>query len=228
MFCTKCGKEISDDSQFCIYCGAKQNPMISTSIDRVTQRTRSNERIINKKIIAVIAVIVLALVVVRPIVTGRSVEKTINVLFDAINDGDAEKMLSVIPEEQVDYAVQKSGLTKEEYIKKANGLLNNLKTGKGLNLDELGEGYSLDNISLKYNIISETDYSEEELKQLNEKLKQENIQDGSIKKAKKVKISVDMKLGSKEIKTAVNSELEMIKIKNKWYITDMDGANSVL
>lgn len=81
MFCTKCGKEISDDSQFCIHCGAKQTPMVSVPIDRKIQKSGNNKKIANKKIIAVIAVIVIALVVVRPIVTGRSVEKTIDVFL---------------------------------------------------------------------------------------------------------------------------------------------------
>lgn len=81
MFCTKCGKEISDDSQFCIHCGAKQKPMVSVHIDRKNQKPRSKTKIVNKKIIAVIAIVVFALVVVRPIVTGRSVEKTIDVFL---------------------------------------------------------------------------------------------------------------------------------------------------
>jgi len=226
MFCTKCGKEISDDSQFCIHCGAKQTPMVSVPIDRKIQKSRSNTKIINKKIIAVIAVIVLALVVIRPIVTGRSVEKTVDVLFDAINDGDGEKMLSVMPDEQVDYVVREAGVTKEEYINKINTALNELKTGKGLGTLGESSSESINSISLSYDIVSKTDCSEEELKQLNVKLKEKNIQD--VKKAKKVKISISAKLNSAEVKSAMTSELQMIKIKNKWYITDLDGMDSIL
>lgn len=226
MFCTKCGKEISDDSQFCIHCGAKQTPMVSVPIDRKIQKSRSNTKIINKKIIAVIAVIVLTLVVIRPIVTGRSVEKTVDVLFDAINDGDGEKMLSVMPDEQVDYVVNTAGVTKEEYINKINESLNELKTGKGLGSLIGSSSISINSISLSYDIVSKTDCSEEELKQLNEKLKEKNIQD--VKKVKKVKISISAKINSAEVKSAMTSELQMIKIKNKWYITDLDGMDSVL
>ena len=226
MFCTKCGKEISDDSQFCIHCGAKQTPMVSVPIDRKIQKSRSNTKIINKKIIAVIAVIVFALVVVRPIVVGRSVEKTVDVLFDAINDGDGEKMLSVMPDEQVDYVVNTAGVTKEEYINKINESLNELKTGKGLGSLIGSSSISINSISLSYDIVSKTDCSEEELKQLNEKLKEKNIQD--VKKVKKVKISISAKINSAEVKSAMTSELQMIKIKNKWYITDLDGMDSVL
>lgn len=226
MFCTKCGKEISDDSQFCIHCGAKQTPMVSVPIDRKIHKSRSNTKIINKKIIAVIAVIVLALVVVRPIVTGRSIEKTVDVLFDAINDGDGEKMLSVMPDEQVNYMVNKAGVTKEEYINKINDSFNELKTGKGLGSLAGSSSISISSISLSYDIVSKTDCSEEELKQLNEKLKEKNIQD--VKKAKKVKISISAKINSAEVKSAMTSELQMIKIKNKWYITDLDGMDSVL
>lgn len=226
MFCTKCGKEISDDSQFCIHCGEKQTPMVNVTIDRKIRKSRSNTKIINKKIIAVIAVIVLALVVVRPIVVGRSVEKTVDVLFDAINDGDGEKMLSVMPDEQVDYVVNKAGVTREEYINKINDSLNEVKTGKGLGSLAGSSSISINSISLSYDIVSKTDCSEEELKQLNEKLKEKNIQD--VKKAKKVKISISAKINSAEVKSAMTSELQMIKIKNKWYITDLDGMDSVL
>ena len=226
MFCTKCGKEISDDSQFCIHCGAKQTPMVSVPIGRKIQKSRSNTKIINKKIIAVIAVIVLTLVVIRPIVTGRSVEKTVDVLFDAINDGDGEKMLSVMPDEQVDYVVNTAGVTKEEYINKINESLNELKTGKGLGSLIGSSSISINSISLSYDIVSKTDCSEEELKQLNEKLTEKNIQD--VKKVKKVKISISAKINSAEVKSAMTSELQMIKIKNKWYITDLDGMDSVL
>ena len=61
---------------------------------------------------------------------------------------------------------------------------------------------------------------------MNEKLKEKNIQD--VKKAKKVKISISAKINSAEVKSAMTSELQMIKIKNKWYITDLDGMDSVL
>lgn len=226
MFCTNCGKEISDDSQFCIHCGAKQTPMVSVPIDRKIQKSGNNKKIANKKIIAVIAVIVFALVVVRPIVTGRSVEKTIDVFFDAINDGDGEKMLSVMPDEQVDYVVREAGVTKEEYINKINTALNELKTGKGLGTLGESSSASINSVSLNYDIVSEIDYSEEELKQLNEKLKEKDIQD--VKKAKKVKISIGAKINSAELKSAMSSELQMIKIKNKWYITDLDGMDSIL
>ena len=170
--------------------------------------------------------IVLTLVVIRPIVTGRSVEKTVDVLFDAINDGDGEKMLSVMPDEQVDYVVNTAGVTKEEYINKINESLNELKTGKGLGSLIGSSSISINSISLSYDIVSKTDCSEEELKQLNEKLKEKNIQD--VKKVKKVKISISAKINSAEVKSAMTSELQMIKIKNKWYITDLDGMDSVL
>ena len=76
---------------------------------------------------------------------------------------------------------------------------------------------------MSYDIVSKTDCSEEELKQLNVKLKEKNIQD-----VKKVKISISAKLNSAEVKSAMTSELQMIKIKNKWYITDLDGMDSIL
>ena len=49
MFCTKCGKEISDDSQFCIHCGAKQTPMVSVPIDRKIQKSGNNKKLQIKK-----------------------------------------------------------------------------------------------------------------------------------------------------------------------------------
>lgn len=135
-------------------------------------------------------------------------------------------MLSVMPDKQVDYVIKEAGVTKEEYVNKINDSLNELKAGKGLGALGESSSASINSISLNYDIVSETDYSEEELKELNKKLKEKNIQE--VKKAKKVKISIGAKINSAELKSAMSSELQMIKIKNKWYITDLDGMDSVL
>lgn len=68
MFCTKCGKEISDDSQFCIHCGAKQNT-INLSPNNITRGNLKKIGILNKKIIIGIVAIVLVIAIARPLVS---------------------------------------------------------------------------------------------------------------------------------------------------------------
>ena len=43
MFCHKCGKEISSESNFCMYCGKKQ-PSNGSSINASTMHTRKKTR----------------------------------------------------------------------------------------------------------------------------------------------------------------------------------------
>lgn len=52
MYCTKCGKQISDDSQFCCYCGARQTPIVNnnTPINTANKKTKIKIPLKNKKI----------------------------------------------------------------------------------------------------------------------------------------------------------------------------------
>ena len=48
MYCTKCGKQISDDSQFCCYCGARQIPIANNNapINTANKKTKIKIRIL--------------------------------------------------------------------------------------------------------------------------------------------------------------------------------------
>ena len=72
MFCTKCGKEISDDSQFCIHCGAKQTPMVSVPIDRKIQKSGNNKKIASKKTSIVFSTLL-------PVTIGLTTTKAITI-----------------------------------------------------------------------------------------------------------------------------------------------------
>ncbi|MFR9099056.1 MAG: zinc-ribbon domain-containing protein [Anaerostipes hadrus] len=43
MYCTKCGKQISDDSQFCCYCGARQTPIVNNNTPINTANKNKNQ-----------------------------------------------------------------------------------------------------------------------------------------------------------------------------------------
>lgn len=222
MYCTKCGKEISNDSQFCGYCGARQTPMVNTIIDTSNKKTKTKIGFKNKKIIIGIIAVVLACVIIVPIVKGRSIENTIDLLMEAFNDMDAEKMLDTMSEDQVNYVINKTSGGREEYIKAGNQYL--LEFKKGLQ-SQAGGGYSLDDISLDYEIVSERDSTEEEIKKLNESLQEENI--NPVKDAKQITISVTLKAGTSEVKSYNNIDLQMMKVKNKWCLTDLDGIEDL-
>ena len=219
MYCTKCGKQISDDSQFCCYCGARQIPMVNnnTPINTANKKTKIKIPLKNKKIIIGIIVVVLACVIIRPMVKGRSIENTIDLFMEAINDMDAEKMIDTMSEDHVNYLINKTSGGRAEYIKEGNQYLLELK--KGL-LSEAGGGYSLDDISLDYEIVSVRDCTEEEIDKLNETLQEENID--PVNNVKQVTISLTLKAGTSEIKSYNNIDMQMMKVKNKWYLTYAD------
>ena len=218
MYCTKCGKQISDDSQFCCYCGARQTPIVNnTTINTSNKKTKIKIPLKNKKIIIGIIAVVLACMIFGSIVKGRSIENTIDLFMEAINDMDAEKMIDTMSEDQVNYVINKTSGGRAEYIKEGNQYLLELK--KGL-LSEAGGGYSLDDISLDYEIVSVRDCTEEEIDKLNETLQEENID--PVNNVKQVTISLTLKAGTSEVKSYNDIDMQMMKVKNKWYLTYAD------
>ena len=218
MYCTKCGKQISDDSQFCCYCGARQTPIVNnTTINTSNKKTKIKIPLKNKKIIIGIIAVVLACMIFGSIVKGRSIENTIDLFMEAINDMDAEKMIDTMSEDHVNYLINKTSGGRAEYIKEGNQYLLELK--KGL-LSEAGGGYSLDDISLDYEIVSVRDCTEEEIDKLNETLQEENID--PVNNVKQVTISLTLKAGTSEVKSYNDIDKQMMKVKNKWYLTYAD------
>ncbi len=219
MYCTKCGKQISDDSQFCCYCGARQTPIVNnnTPINTANKKTKIKIPLKNKKIIIGIIAAVLACMIIAPIVKGRSIENTIDLFIEAINDMDAEKMLDTMSEDQVNYVINKTSGGRAEYIKEGNQYLLELK--KGLQ-SEAGGGYSLDDISLDYEIVSVRDCTQEEIDKLNETLQEENID--PVNNVKQITISLTLKAGTSEVKSYNDIVMQMIKVKNKWCLTNAD------
>ena len=218
MYCTKCGKQISDDSQFCCYCGARQTPIVNnTTINTSNKKTKIKIPLKNKKIIIGIIAVVLACMIFGSIVKGRSIENTIDLFMEAINDMDAEKMIDTMSEDHVNYLINKTSGGRAEYIKEGNQYLLELK--KGL-LSEAGGGYSLDDISLDYEIVSVRDCTEEEIDKLNETLQEENID--PVNNVKQVTISLTLKAGTSEVKSYNNIDMQMMKVKNKWCLTYAD------
>lgn len=215
MYCTKCGKQISDDSQFCCYCGARQTPIVNNNTSN--EKTKIKIPLKNKKIIIGIIAAVLACMVIVPIAKGRSIENTIDLFMEAINDMDAEKMIDTMSEDHVNYLINKTSGGRAEYIKEGNQYLLELK--KGL-LSEAGGGYSLDDISLDYEIVSVRDCTQEEIDKLNETLQEENID--PVNNVKQVTISLTLKAGTSEIKSYNNIDMQMMKVKNKWCLTYAD------
>ena len=218
MYCTKCGKQISDDSQFCCYCGARQTPIVNnTTINTSNKKTKIKIPLKNKKIIIGIIAVVLACMIFGSIVKGRSIENTIDLFMEAINDMDAEKMIDTMSEDHVNYLINKTSGGRAEYIKEGNQYLLELK--KGL-LSEAGGGYSLDDISLDYEIVSVRDCTEEEIDKLNETLQEENIE--PVNNVKQVTISLTLKAGTSQDKSYNHIDMQMMKVKNKWYLTYAD------
>lgn len=219
MYCTKCGKQISDDSQFCCYCGARQTPIVNnnTPINTANKKTKIKIPLKNKKIIIGIIAAVLVCMIIVPIAKGRSIENTIDLFMEAINDMDAEKMLDTMSEDQVNYVINKTSGGRAEYIKEGNQYLLELK--KGLQ-SEAGGGYSLDDISLDYEIVSVRDCTQEEIDKLNETLQEENID--PVNNVKQITISLTLKAGTSEVKSYNDIDMQMIKVKNKWCLTNAD------
>lgn len=95
MFCTKCGKEISNDAKFCIHCGSKTEVKLQ---ERVVQRTDTNKGTLprtnmlkDKKIILIIGII--ALISVFLLIKGGSNRTDFNIEY---SPQGVERFLNIV------------------------------------------------------------------------------------------------------------------------------------
>ena len=155
----------------------------------------------NMKII-ISVVIILVISVVIFLFTGRSYEKVIDEYMKAALDGDAEKVMSLMPKEDVEF------LALVNYDGEEDELFYEMQDELSSLASEL-ESKHIDKDKIRYTIEEELDMDVDSLiKAMND----EGI-DLNIKEAKSVSIKVRIPtLGSKEVMLTVG------KVGRSWYI----------
>ena len=108
MFCGACGAKNPDGAAFCQSCGAPLREMQAEAVPQGGSAADSIQSSQRNKMIGIAAVAAAAIVVVFLAVNllgGRGYESTVTKFLDATLDGDAETIISLLPDKMVDQAL---------------------------------------------------------------------------------------------------------------------------
>lgn len=240
MYCNECGKEIDDNAAFCPECGAKV-----VNVPQISESEKKEERVcadcgaqipddalfcpecgrkIKKKgrkagfvvPAAIAAVVVVGVFVFFHTFTGGKPEAVIDRLFDSFINMNAESVLSITPDAELD-AIYET-LQDEGYV-------GSVKEAKEYVINALEEDFSevmsyysqeLDDFSYSYDVIDIEDMGREELAELNSDLR-EIYGDGFKATAYKT-IRFTLNTVYEGVEEATEETLEVIKAGGKWCI----------
>ena len=209
MFCGKCGKKLDDNMVFCPDCG--ENIKKSASVEPIkldTSLERQGKIIGNVlRIVVAIVVIVLIIIGVKKLFFRDTYEDLVKKYCNAIEEKNAEKIISLIPNECMEAAVQ-SGEDKEEIVRKLENHLNsmwiNAKNKYG------------DELDFSYDIIKTKKCDEDRIKKLNMEFKDEYDIKGEISECYNLELKIELKGDKGSI--SKTPDINVIKIDENWYL----------
>ena len=223
-FCKNCGNEIKG-TKFCTKCGTKvEEAQAPAAIEfpagmggMMPEKKKSKGGLI-AIIIAAVAVVAIAVLafLFRDQIFGlfgggkNSPEGVAKAYMEATKDFDAKKIVDLMPDKLVDaIAEEEFDGDKKEMIEKIQDDLDEAKE----KAEELGYKIS----KMKYEIVDVEDVDEEDIEDLNEDLKDEDI-DLTVKDAKIVEIEASYPVEDEDDEKTVSTKLRVIKVGNSWYM----------
>ena len=225
MYCTKCGAKNEDDAKYCEQCGAK----LQNTVDNIKPAVLSDKHVPKKEkrghknikiapIIILIILLILVLMFPRLILSGQTEKKIVKEFVEAEMTCDADKIVEFLPEEILNAIETEGGMNKAEFTE---ALHDNLDSAMNTIKNTLGEDWKY-----SYNIKRIKSVSKEELEELKEKYRDETELDLNISEAKTAEI--DLTAGDGETESSSVMDINIIKIKNKWYLDFLSMAETLL
>lgn len=218
MFCTKCGAKNEDSAKFCVECGAKlgnSNVRIKIPTPSETDSGMNKKVIRNPRkkinVIPIIILLILAVAVVtfpRLILSGQSEKKLIKEFIKAEMTADGEKVIEILPDEIVEAAETQGGMTKNEFIKAVQEQLN---SAMNTVVNTYGEEWKY-----SYEIKSIKKASQEDIEEWKNTYKDGFEMDVDISEGKICEVEINF--NGNEIRNTSNIELNLVKIRGKWYV----------
>ena len=184
MFCGACGAKNPDGAAFCQSCGAPLREMQAEAVPQGGSAADSIQSSQRNKMIGIAAVAAAAIVVVFlafNLLGGRGYESTVTKFLDASLDGDAETIISLLPDKMVDQALEELGYhpsDRDEAVEELNAAL---QSAAGSLKEALG-----DNLKVSYNVVSAEDLSASKLLELRQSY---SVYDIDVDGAKEVDVS---------------------------------------
>lgn len=218
MFCTECGAKNEDSAKFCVECGAKlgnSNVRIKIPTPSETDSGMNKKVIRNPRkkinVIPIIILLILAVAVVtfpRLILSGQSEKKLIKEFIKAEMTADGEKVIEILPDEIVEAAETQGGMTKNEFIKAVQEQLN---SAMNTVVNTYGEEWKY-----SYEIKSIKKASQEDIEEWKNTYKDGFEMDVDISEGKICEVEINF--NGNEINNTSNIELNLVKIRGKWYV----------
>ena len=199
MYCTKCGAKNEDDAKYCEQCGAK----LQNTVDNIKPAVLPDKHVPKKEKrghtnIKIAPIIILIILLILVLMFPR-----------LILSGQTEKKIAIETE---------GGMSKAEFTE---ALHDNLDSAMNTIKNTLGEDWKY-----SYNIKRIKSVSIEELEELKEKYRDETELDLDISEAKTAEI--DLTAGDGETESSSVMDINIIKIKNKWYLDFLSMAETLL
>lgn len=218
MFCTECGAKNEDSAKFCVECGAKlgnSNVRIKIPTPSETDSGMNKKVIRNPRkkinVIPIIILLILAVAVVtfpRLILSGQSEKKLIKEFIKAEMTADGEKVIEILPDEIVEAAETQGGMTKNEFIKAVQEQLN---SAMNTVVNTYGEEWKY-----SYEIKSIKKALQEDIEEWKNTYKDGFEMDVDISEGKICEVEINF--NGNEIRNTSNIELNLVKIRGKWYV----------
>ncbi len=213
MFCGACGAKNPDGAAFCQSCGAPLREMQAEAVPQGGSAADSIQSSQRNKMIGIAAVAVAAIVVVFlafNLLGGRGYESTVTKFLDASLDGDAETIISLLPDEMVDQALEELGYhpsDRDEAVEELNAAL---QSAAGSLKEALG-----DNLKVSYNVVSAEDLSASKLLELRQSY---SVYDIDVDGAKEVDVEMTVTATALDLSGTYTLTVPVVQVGRSWYL----------
>lgn len=213
MFCGACGAKNPDGAAFCQSCGAPLREMQAEAVPQEGSAADSIQSSQRNKMIGIAAVAAAAIVVVFlafNLLGGRGYESTVTKFLDATLDGDAETIISLLPDKMVDQALEELGYHPSDRDQAVEELDAALQSAAGSLKDALG-----DNLKVSYNVVSAEDLSASKLLELRQSY---SVYDIDVDGAKEVDVEMTVTATALDLSGTYTLTVPVVQVGRSWYL----------
>ena len=213
MFCGACGAKNPDGAAFCQSCGAPLREMQAEAVPQGGSAADSIQSSQRNKMIGIAAVAAAAIVVVFlafNLLGGRGYESTVTKFLDATLDGDAETIISLLPDKMVDQALEELGYHPSDRDQAVEELDAALRSAAGSLKEALG-----DNLKVSYNVVSAEDLSASKLLELRQSY---SVYDIDVDGAKEVDVEMTVTATALDLSGTYTLTVPVVQVGRSWYL----------
>ncbi|MGN1481043.1 zinc ribbon domain-containing protein [Porcipelethomonas sp.] len=202
-FCMQCGKEIEDDANICVYCGASQDG--SGSSVGADVKKKSNVWV---PLVAAAAVVLLVLIIIFNLIFGAGYKKPIDNMMKSIETGKGKYLYKSMPEFLVEYRYDDD---------KKDEIYDALDESMEYVVEMLEDEYG-DDIKVSYKIKDKEKIKKKDLEKLEENI--EDTYDEKVKVSKGYEVKIKIKIKGDDDKDEDTTTINVYKIDGDWCLMD--------